>query len=136
MQYDTFQRSICLPENNARYGPVEKKNLTQAIPKLKTTLLQNIFWSFFCNEIVRAFSFDCDTCHAKSKKKEQKRLEKSYKKKITKKKILPKWSLCLYSILEPKTVIRSLFKIDDDDFSLERKKILKNEISKFFALSL
>lgn len=69
-------------------------------------------------------------------KKEQKRLEKSYKKKITKKKILPKWSLCLYSILEPKTVIRSLFKIDDDDFSLERKKILKNEISKFFALSL
>ena len=69
-------------------------------------------------------------------KKEQKRLEKSYKKKIQKKKILPKWSLCLYSILEPKTVIRSLFKIDDDDFSLERKKILKNEISKFFALSL
>jgi len=70
-------------------------------------------------------------------KKEQKRLEKSYKKKKpTKKKILPKWSLCLYSILEPKTVIRSLFKIDDDDFSLERKKILKNEISKFFALSL
>ena len=61
----------------------------------------------------------------KVKKKEQKRLEKSYKKKITKKKILPKWSLCLYSILEPKTVIRSLFKIDDDDFSLERKKILK-----------
>ena len=33
-------------------------------------------------------------------------------------------------------MIRSLFKIDDDDFSLERKKILKNEISKFFALSL
>jgi len=63
-----------------------KKNLTQAIPKLKTTLLQNIFWSFFCNEIVRAFSFDCDTCHAKSKKKEQKRLEKSYKKKNYKKK--------------------------------------------------
>merc|ERR1712018_852198 len=45
------------------------------------------------------------------------------KKRTKKKKILPKWSLCLYSILEPKTVIRSLFKIDDDDFSLERKKL-------------
>jgi len=62
-----------------------KKNLTQAIPKLKTTLLQNIFWSFFCNEIVRAFSFDCDTCHAKSKKRTKKvrkeLQEKNYKKK-------------------------------------------------------
>ena len=101
-----------------------KKNLTQAIPKLKTTLLQNIFWSFFCNEIVRAFSFDCDTCHAKSKKRTKKVRKELQEKKPTKKKkkILPKWSLCLYSILEPKTVIRSLFKIDDDDFSLERKK--------------
>ena len=99
-----------------------KKNLTQAIPKLKTTLLQNIFWSFFCNEIVRAFSFDCDTCHAKSKKKNKKGQKRVTRKKLQKKKILPKWSLCLYSILEPKTVIRSLFKIDDDDFSLERKK--------------
>ena len=55
----------------------------------------------------------------KRTKKVRKELqEKNYKKK----KILPKWSLCLYSILELKTVIRSLFKIDDDDFSLERKK--------------
>ena len=73
----------------------------------------------------------------KVKKRTKKVRKELQEKKITKKKkILPKWSLCLYSILEPKTVIRSLFKIDDDDFSLERKKILKNEISKFFALSL
>ena len=58
----------------------------------------------------------------KVKKRTKKVRKELQEKKLQKKKILPKWSLCLYSILEPKTVIRSLFKIDDDDFSLERKK--------------
>ena len=116
LQYDTFQRSICLPENNARYGPVEKKNLTQAIPKLKTTLLQNIFWSFFCNEIVRAFSFDCDTCHAKSKKKNKKVRKELQEKNYKKKRFYPSglsvctlfWSQKLWSDLSLKLMMMIL----------------------------
>ena len=45
-----------------------------------------VFIGPFCNEIVRAFSLDCDTRHAKEKEEE-------------KKKILPTWSLVLYIAL-------------------------------------
>ena len=45
-----------------------------------------VFIGPFCNEIVRAFSLDCDTRHAKEKEEE-------------KKKIFPTWSLVLYIAL-------------------------------------
>ena len=46
-----------------------------------------VFIGPFCNEIVRAFSLDCDTRHAKEKEEEKKKYS------------TPTWSLVLYIAL-------------------------------------